>query len=259
MNQSANLGTNKTGTATAPHRLQEMLSGREPFLPQSTESGRAIADVRIIYAQEAEPVGSLPPPVSLTGTLKTAVKAITDASPLLFLDKLGERLAFERSGVRLYETLVSKYDAYGSFSGGPSREDLQQILNDEFSHFAMLTQAVEQLSGDPTAITPSANLQATMSIGIIQVLTDPRTTLLQSLEAILVVELADNDCWEALSELAQQAGENELAERFLLAYATEQEHLEKVRLWLAAGHGRTQLDEGNGSNTQRKKRAKKDS
>jgi rubrerythrin len=248
MNQSASLGMNKTGGATAPQRLQEMLSGVEPFLPQSMGSAQAIADVRIAYATEAEPVGSVPMPASFAGTVKTAVKAITGANPTLFVDKLGERLAFERSGVRLYEAVLSKYDAYGSFSGGPSREDLRQILNDEFSHFAMLSQAMEQLGGDPTAVTPSANLQATMSMGIIQVLTDPRTTLLQSLEGILLAELADNDCWEALGELASQAGEDELEARFLRAYAREQEHLNKVRMWLAAGQGRTQLGDGDGSN-----------
>jgi len=238
MRQSAHLGMNKTGSATAPQRLKEMLNGLEPFLSQSAGDAQAIADVRIAYAAQAEPVGSVPMPASLTGAVKTAVKAVTGASPTLFMDKLGERLAFECSGVRLYETLISKYDAYGSFSGGPSREDLQQIWADEFSHFTMLTQAMEQIGGDPTAVTPSANLQATLSLGIIQVLTDPRTTLLQSLEGILVAELADNDCWEALSELAQQAGEEEKAQRFGLAFATEQEHLGKVRSWLAAGQGR---------------------
>jgi hypothetical protein len=252
MNQSASLGMNKTGGATAPQRLQEMVSGSELFLPQSTGSAQVIADVRIAYAAEAEPVGSVPMPASLAGTVKTAVKAITGANPTLFVDKLGERLAFERSGVRLYESVVSKYDAYGSFTGGPSREDLRQILNDEFSHFAMLSQAMEQLGGDPTAVTPSANLQATMSMGIIQVLTDPRTTLLQSLEGILLAELADNECWEALSELASQAGEDELEARFSRAHAREQEHLLKVRMWLAAGHGRTQLGDGDGGNGNRR-------
>ena len=72
MNQSASLGMNKTGGATAPQRLQEMVSGTELFLPQSTGSARAIADVRIAYAAEAEPIGSVPMPASLTGTLKTA-------------------------------------------------------------------------------------------------------------------------------------------------------------------------------------------
>jgi hypothetical protein len=66
-----------------------------------------------------------------------------------------------------------------------------------------------------------------------------RTTLLQSLEAILVVELADNACWEALIELAQGTGEGELAGQFEHARATEQEHLEKVHAWLAAGQWRS--------------------
>ena len=36
------------------------------------------------------------------------------------MDKIGERLAFERTGTRLYEALVSKHEAFGSFPGGPS-------------------------------------------------------------------------------------------------------------------------------------------
>jgi ferritin-like metal-binding protein YciE len=74
---------------------------------------------------------------------------------------------------------------------------------------------------------------------------DPRTTLLQSLEAILIAELADNACWEALIALAQQAGEDTLVQPFEQALVTEQEHLMKVRTWLAAGQGRT-LNEKNG-------------
>ena len=35
----------------------------------------------------------------------------------------GERLAFEGSGTRLYEALVLKDDAFGSFAGGPSKAD----------------------------------------------------------------------------------------------------------------------------------------
>jgi hypothetical protein len=103
-----------------------------------------------------------------------------------------------------------------------------------------LQSTIEQLGGDPTAVTPAANLHATAAHGINMVIVDPRTTLLQSLEAILIAELADHACWEALVELAQEAGEDALVEPFEQAYATEQEHLQKVQAWLAAGHGRTQ-------------------
>ena len=61
---------------------------------------------------------------------------------------------------------------------------------------------------------------------------DPRTTLLQSLEAILSAELADNACWEALIALAQEAGEDALVTQFERALLTEQEHLTKVQTWV---------------------------
>jgi hypothetical protein len=162
------------------------------------------------------------------------------------MDKLGERLAFERTGTRLYDALISKHEAFGSFTGGPSKADLAHIREQEFQHFTMLQAAIEQLGGDPTAVTPAANLSTTASQGIPQVIVDPRTTLLQSLEAVLIAELADHACWETLVELAQQAGEKNLGQQFAQARATEQEHLHKVRTWLAAGQGRQRKGSRNG-------------
>jgi hypothetical protein len=70
------------------------------------------------------------------------------------------------------------------------------------------------------------------------VLSDPRTNLLQSLEAVLVAELSDNDCWVALEELARHAGQDDLARMCVEAIGHEREHLHDVRTWLAAGQGR---------------------
>jgi ferritin-like protein len=246
MNQNATTGTNRTGIAMAPERSQEMLTGMEEFPPNSQGSALDIAQVRLAYAQEAEPMGSVPMPAGLKGKVPTAVKAVMGEQPTLFMDKLGERLAFERTGTRLYEALISKHEAFGSFAGGPSKADLEHICEEEYRHFTMLQAAIEQLGGDPTAVTPAANLSATASQGIPKVIVDPRTTLLQSLEAALIAELSDNACWETLVELAQQAGENDLAQQFEQAQETEQEHLRKVRAWLAAGQGLTQNGRRNG-------------
>jgi rubrerythrin len=246
MKQGATIGTNRTGIAAAPQRSQEMLTGMDEFPPTSQGSAADVAQVRIAYAQAAEPLGSVPPPASMKGTVQTAVKAVMGEKPILFMDKLGERLAFERTGTRLYEALVSKHDASGSFAGGPSRDDLEHVLQEEYRHFTMLQSAIEQLGGDPTAVTPSANLHATAAHGINQVIVDPRTTLLQSLEAILIAELADNACWEALIELAQGAGEDKLVQHFQEALRNEQDHLAKVQAWLAAGQGRTGNGGGDG-------------
>jgi rubrerythrin len=246
MNQHATIGTNRTGIAAAPERSQEMLTGMDEFPPTSQGNAYDIAQVRMAYAQAAEPLGSVPPPANIKGSVQTAVKAVMGEQPMLFMDKLGERLAFERRGTRLYEALVSKYDAFGSFDGGPSRNDLEHVRQEEYRHFTLLQSAIEQLGGDPTALTPSANLHTTAAHGINQVIVDPRTTLLQSLEAILIAELADNACWEALIELAQGAGEDKLVEQFQEALRNEQDHLAKVQAWLAAGQGRARNGGGDG-------------
>jgi hypothetical protein len=240
MNQQPHLGTNRTGIAVAPERAKAMQAGMEAFPPTSQGNVQELlAQVRMVYAKESSPLGSVPQPTGLKNKVQTAVKAISGEQPTLFVDKLGERLAFERSGTRLYEALLAKHHIYGSFSGGPTPGDLEHVLQEEYRHFLMLQSIIEQMGGDPTAVTPAADIQGTMAQGIRMVIVDPRTTLLQSLEAILVAELTDSTCWETLVELAQKAGEDDLVQSFRQAHVTELDHLQKVRTWVAAGQGRT--------------------
>jgi rubrerythrin len=229
MSHIPTIGDNRTGIARYPRRTAAMVKGTREFPPSSRGSDENLAAVRIDYAREALPIGTLPP----------ALDAKPSESTIVFLDKLGARLAFERTGVRLYDGILAKHKALGSFDGGPSRAELERIRNEEHAHFMMLRQAAESLGADPTAVTPSADVQAVTSVGVLQVISDPRTTLLASLDAILIAELADNDGWECLIELARHAGHDGLAERFASALRDEVEHLENVRRWLAAGEGRT--------------------
>lgn len=154
----------------------------------------------------------------------------------LMLDKLGERLAFERTGTRLYEGLLAKVDGPETWEGGPSREELEEFRAAELSHFLLLHRAIEALGGDPTVVTPSADVAAVASCGVAQVIADPRTTLSQSLEAMLTAELADRDGWSTLIRLAESALPERVAE-FELAIEEEREHLESVRGWLEARYG----------------------
>ena len=64
-------------------------------------------------------------------------------------------------------------------------------------------------------------------------MSDPRTTVAQSLQAVLTAELADNDGWQMLQDLTEQLGHAELAEQCSEALEQEQEHLENVRAWLS--------------------------
>lgn len=235
----AEMGLNRTGIATSPKLTKEMIAGAQEF-PPSPVGGESnmVALVREEYARDAEPLGTVPPPTTLSGAAKTALRGAKGQRPTQFIDKLGERLAFERTGVRLYEALISKFDAFGSFDGGPTREMLVDIMNEEYQHFTLLTEAVTKLGGDPTVVTPSADLHATMTAGVMAVMVDPRTTFAQCLEAALIAELADNAAWESLTDLANQNGDDDLAGLFEAAATEEVVHLENVKAWLAMAQKR---------------------
>jgi len=231
---------NRTGVATSPKLTAEMLKGQQEFAPDMAGDERGIASTRSSKAREWDAtLGSVPPPLTPKGMLKAGMTALKGESPTLLIDKLGARLAFERSGVRLYEALLSKFDAYGSFTNGPQRGEIESILEDEYSHFRMLMDGLMKLGADPTVMTPSADLEATITQGPLAVLVDARTNLAQSLEATLAIELIDNDCWSHLIALAEEAGQSELGERFRHALAQEERHLREVRRWLAASEGLT--------------------
>jgi hypothetical protein len=233
------LGGNRTGAKLAPVLTEEMIEGTLEFPPTSVGDAEALGDVRAEYTEAGEPLGTMPAPATMTQAAKTAVKAVLGAGPMQLLDKLGERLAFERAGTRLWEAMVAKHDATGGFDGGPSRDELSHIRDEELRHFDMLRALIERMDADPTAITPSAEVQAIASTGLPAVLTDPRTDLVQCLEAVLVAELVDNDCWPALIELLSEGGYTDEAQEFLGAVESEREHLQCVRMWLAAAQGRS--------------------
>jgi hypothetical protein len=115
----------------------------------------------------------------------------------------------------------------------------------------MLCDIVTELGGDPTAQTPAADVIGAASMGFMQVLTDPRTTLAQCLEIVLSIELTDNASWEMLAQLAELAGQKQLVQPFTEALATEQEHLTIVQSWL-----QSLMKQATGTRTTSTRRAK---
>lgn len=233
--KASELGMNRTGIQTSPVQSKEAIAGPEKFPPDVPGDASGIWRERQLYAQAQENLGSVPPPATLKGMAKTAVDMLKGGRSTVFIDKLGQRAGFERTGVRLYEAVLSKLDVFGTWEGGPSRELLEKIRLDELSHFALVKRSIEKLGGDPTVLTPAAELQANMSEGVPKMLTDPRVNLLQSLDGLLMAELTDNASWELLVELARELGHNELAEDFQRALDVEQQHLALVRGWISTG------------------------
>ena len=81
-------------------------------------------------------------------------------------------------------------------------------------------------------MTPSADVIAVASHGLVEAVSDPRVTLNESLKAILTAELVDNDSWLMLSDVAERLGHTEMAAEFRRALAEEEDHLARVRSWL---------------------------
>jgi ferritin-like protein len=256
--QATTTGTNRTGAAMSPEGVQAMADAVLRYSPPSDiDTTESEAD-HALYVADADPVGSIPPPASIKGALKSGVNKLMGERPEVLMDKIGERIAFERGGTRLYDALIMKYKAtlaeggelptlaeavatnaddaaaLQAFMNEDALETLERIRNEELSHFHMLCDAMRQLGGDPTAQTPCADVVATASSGLIQVVTDPRTTMAQSLNAVLTAELTDNAGWELLIQLTEQAGEDGLTGSFLAAFTQEEQHLMSVRSWLMA-------------------------
>jgi len=216
---------NRTGITLAPELSRKMIEGVSEFPPTSSGDSSTLMTIRAPYIQAAEPVGSIPPPPR--GGAK-------DGLPLILTNKLGERLAFERTGTRLYEAFLGKLISVDVPKSPIEPKDVEHILEEEREHFLMLSQMIEQLGGDPTAVTPAADIVGVMSSGLVQVLTDPRTTVDECLGALLTAELDDNDAWVLLTKLATELGRKELVKEFEEALLSEDEHLMMVRGWVEA-------------------------
>jgi hypothetical protein len=240
MERTTSMGMNKTGVQMSPMDASRMNDAAERLSPDAEgDASVALDGMRGDYAAQADTIGSIPVPGSFKGMAKAGMDKLTGHRPELLMDKLGERAAFERGGARLYDALIAKVRGTGASDSsageiGMDEAQLQLIRDEEVEHFKLVVEAIELLGGDPTAQTPCADSVGVASMGLMQVVTDPRSTIAQSLNAMLTAELTDNAGWELLIDLARESGHDDIAERFELALNQEQEHLRQVRGWLEA-------------------------
>jgi hypothetical protein len=231
------LGMNRTGLQMSPQHAKEMMENVELLEDGSSGGHAALTDsqalsaTRLEYIASADPLGSVPAPATLKGAVKSGAKMLTGRRPQVFIDKLAERLAFERGGTRLYDAVCAKAMAQNKEASKVSAEELREIRNSEASHALLIKECLETLGADPTAQTPCADLVGVETMGLLQAVSDPRTTLAQSLHAALAAELIDNEGWEDLIVMASELGHDDMARRFKQALDEEGVHLTKVRSW----------------------------
>lgn len=232
MEQQTPLGLNRTGIQMSPMDSARMREATEALIP-TPDDAPSYRDVRQAYAGEAEAFGSVPVPGTLSGMAHTGIDMITGKRPQVLVDKLGERLAFERGGVRLYDTLLVKCATLESPLGSEAIGELTRFRDEEAQHMALVAQALQDLGADPTAQTPCADLVGVESMGLVQAMNDPRSNVVQALHVMLDAELVDNAGWEMLIELATASGHAAIADKFAIARQQEAVHLMRIREWVS--------------------------
>jgi rubrerythrin len=240
--QSEPIGMNRTGIQMSPIDSKAMQDVDPAMAGANGGDESALADIRNDYIANADALGSVPLPGTFSGALTMGMGLLKGDSPHILLDKLGERLAFERTGTRLYDALITKCEIMLDGDISMTISDLEQIRADEARHFRLISDAITSLGGDPTSQTPSADLAGVESMGLVQVLNDARTSIAQSLHAIVTAELSDKAGWETLVALADEHGLSDMVDDFTYALNQEREHLALVQTWYEEAIGLTYGD-----------------
>lgn len=224
------LGVNKTGIQMSPLDSKSLIdfANKTPADVQGTEE--ALAKTRAEYVTYADSLGSVALPGTLKGGFTVTLEKMSGTNIEIFFDKLGERIAFERMGVRLYDALIAKFNAINP--SPEMKEALLQFREEEKEHLKIVMDAMQMLGGDPTSETPCANAVGVASAGILKIIADPRSDVPQSLQALLMAESTDVVGWELLINLAKMVEQEKLAHSFSHACKQEQHHEEMVKKFL---------------------------
>lgn len=236
--QTGTMGINRTGILMSPIDGQAM----QNTAPAAAGDDGALTGMRNTYIANADALGSVPLPATLGGAIPVRMRLLGGDGLHILLDKLGERLAYERTATRLYDALITKCEVMLDADISMTITDLEQIRADEVRHFKLLADAIASLGGDPTAQTPSADLAGVEAMGLVQVLNDPRSSIAQSLHAIVTAELSDKSGWETLVALADEHDMADLVDDFTNALNQEREHLALVQTWYEESIGLTYGD-----------------
>ncbi|MFW7380661.1 MAG: ferritin Dps family protein [Oligoflexus sp.] len=229
MKRHTEIGMNRTGMDLSKIMSQQMADNANIEATMSPEISSS-QSLRSDFFKSADAIGTVPLPGTLKGIAKTAMQKLSGDRPEVLIDKLGERMAFERTGTRLYELMIIKCEA-DEETPAALIELLRGIHAEEEKHFHLLHDIIKSLGADPTAITPSADSMAVMSSGLIQSLSDPRTSVAQGLEALLTAELVDEAGWDLLSKLLDDIGVVQFQKEIEAAMQAEERHLVEVRSW----------------------------
>ena len=144
------------------------------------------------------------------------------------IDLLNERLAFERTGVRLYDKMILRMRLLEDAQVERMIPKMQRYRDEEKEHEEWLEDQIRELRGDDHLPTEKSVLVLAETQGIERVIArDPR--LPHDFHALLAAELADTAGWDILVRLADAFGDGVASKEFKQRLREEREHLSFVR------------------------------
>jgi len=144
------------------------------------------------------------------------------------IDLLNERLAFERTGVRLYDRMLLRMRLTEDREIGRMIDRMQRYRDEEREHEEWLEGQIRDLHGDDHMPTEKSVLVLAETQGIERVVQrDP--WLQHDFHALLTAELADTAGWDLLVRVAEEFGDREARREFKQRHREELEHVLFVR------------------------------
>jgi len=144
------------------------------------------------------------------------------------IDLLNERLAFERAGVTLYDTLLGRLRASADPEIAGLIDTVQKHREEEKEHEEWLEEQIRALGGDARAPSEHAVLVQAESEGVERVMRRDES-IPHDFHALLTAELADNAGWDLLVQIADEFGDSKAKKEFKKRLHEEADHLLFVR------------------------------
>ncbi len=161
------------------------------------------------------------------------MKKLAEKHPEKLLDLLTERLTFERTGVKLYDSVLSKMQKSEDKVIASMIPQLKKQRDQEKEHEEWLEEQVRALGSDAHTETDLSELVLREARGVKEVI-ESDDELTHLFHALLVAELVDENGWKLLVQLADEAQDEEALRSIIQRAREEEDHLVYVRSVVAA-------------------------
>lgn len=150
-------------------------------------------------------------------------------------NRLRQRLAFARTGIELYEALITRFERTLSSTSADvvSMDTLRRFREEQYQRMTLLEKILSGLGIDPSVPPSPAEDGLLAAMGLPRVIQEPKTTELQCLEAVQLVEFSDNTAWDNLQDLCLEMGLSTVIAHFSKPLSQGKIHQETLTDWIA--------------------------